>query len=54
MVTGSGLPAQAYEVTSYATSSGQVTRAVQIYKSKGSLPPFFDYVLFGGTENIDQ
>jgi hypothetical protein len=42
-----GVPSQSYDIKSTATTGNNVTRAVQITKSKPSLPPIFDYVLFG-------
>lgn len=53
-VTGTSFPSQASQITSYATTSGQVSRAVQITKVNSSLPPIFDYVLFGGSGNVSQ
>jgi hypothetical protein len=49
-----GAPSQAYEITSKATTQNNVVRAVKVVKSKPSLPPMFDYVLFGGAGNLSQ
>ena len=54
MVTGGNLPPQSYEITSRAVTANDVARVVQVTRSKPTLPPFFDYVLFGGNDNISQ
>ncbi|MDO8515417.1 MAG: pilus assembly PilX N-terminal domain-containing protein [bacterium] len=49
----SGVPTQGYDIKSTGTVNG-IARAVQITKTKPSLPPLFDYVLFGGSGNVLQ
>ncbi len=50
---GSGsLPAQGYTVTSTAQTVGGVSRAVQVSSTSGSLPPFFDYVLYAKSGSL--
>jgi Tfp pilus assembly protein PilX len=47
--SGTCSDAMVYEVSSTATLADGSTRKVTVYKTPGSLPSIFDYVLFSGT-----